>query len=71
MAQLTHPLITRLVATCESPQNLFLVLEYAHRGDLHTHLSKMGSMAPESARFIAAEVLTALEYLHSNNIVFG
>jgi serine/threonine protein kinase len=71
MDTLAHPFITRLLSVCESEKSLYLVLEYAHGGDLHSHLSKLGSLQVEAVRFIAAELVSALEYLHSKDIVFG
>lgn len=71
MRALAHPNITRLCGTCSSKQSLYLVLEYAHKGDLHNHISKMGSLSVESARFIAAEILNGLEYMHAQGVVYG
>jgi serine/threonine protein kinase len=71
MAQLIHPNITRLIGTCSNENSLYLVLEFAKKGDLHTHITSLGSLAPNSARFVAAEILRGLEYLHSRAIIYG
>lgn len=52
-------------------EGAFLVLEYAPRGDLHTHITTLGSLSEESTRFLASEVITALASVHSKGCVCG
>lgn len=66
MNALVHENINRLVALCDNATNTYLVLEYAPKGDLHTHISKLGSLDTDSARFVAAEILRAMEEIHRN-----
>jgi serine/threonine protein kinase len=44
-------------------------MEYVSGGDLMLHIQRQ-HFSYERARFYAAEVLLALEYLHKNNIVY-
>ncbi len=39
-------------------------------GELFTHLKMSRRFSEERARFYAAEILLALEYLHENNIIY-
>ena len=71
MKMVSHPSITRLVGTCVSEKRLYLVLEYASKGDLHNHLSRLGSLSVDAARFVTAEIVLGLEALHAQGIIYG
>lgn len=45
-------------------------MEFANGGELFTHLQKCGVFPEERARFYGAEIVLALGYLHSLNIVY-
>ena len=69
--QLHHPNITQLIGLCENPVNYYMILEYAKLGDLHTMISNNGSIDLQSTKFIAAEILNALQYIHSNGYIYS
>ena len=71
MATFHHPNVTSLIATCSNDHHLYFVLEYAAKGDLHTHIAALGSFSIPTTRFIAAEVLRGLEHLHAQRVVWG
>ena len=45
--------------------------QYAKLGDLHSYLARVGSLDLRSARFLAAEVVAALEAVHRAGLIFG
>ena len=45
-------------------------MEYVVGGELFYHLSKLRVFPEERARFYGAEIISALGYLHENNIVY-
>lgn len=47
-----------------------MVLEFVPGGDLFTHLSRYGAVSEERAVLYTAEVLCALEALHSRGVVY-
>eukprot|EP00826_Nyctotherus_ovalis_P040268 TRINITY_DN394_c0_g1_i34.p1 TRINITY_DN394_c0_g1~~TRINITY_DN394_c0_g1_i34.p1 ORF type:complete len:266 (-),score=75.37 TRINITY_DN394_c0_g1_i34:95-892(-) len=47
-----------------------MVFEYAPGGELFQHLKNTEYFSEERARFYAAEILLALEFLHSKNVVY-
>ncbi|KAL6541753.1 hypothetical protein OROGR_011239 [Orobanche gracilis] len=50
-------------------ENLYLVMEYLNGGDLFSMLKNLGCLEEEMARVYIAEVVLALEYLHSLNVI--
>ncbi|XP_039139636.1 protein kinase PINOID-like [Dioscorea cayenensis subsp. rotundata] len=70
---LHHPFLPKLHADfAASPHYSCLVMDYCSGGDLHTLRHQLPSrrFPLASARFYAAEVLLALEYLHMMGIVY-
>src|SRR5437879_2503246 len=49
---------------------LYLVMDFMRGGDLRYYLEKRGPMNEAVCRFFAAEVLLALEEMHSLHIVY-
>ena len=66
----SHPFIIRLHATFQNQKYLFMLLEYGSGGELFSYLKRYGKFSLPVTRFYAAELVLALEYLHSRNIVF-
>ncbi|KAL3645219.1 hypothetical protein CASFOL_010399 [Castilleja foliolosa] len=50
-------------------ENLYLVMEYLNGGDLFSLLKNLGCLEEDMARVYIAEVVLALEYLHSLNVI--
>ena len=48
---------------------MYFMFEYAKHGTLSRLIRKLGSLPPDLARFYAAELVNALEYLHSMGVV--
>jgi hypothetical protein len=56
--------------TFQTPSNLFMCLEYMVGGELFSHLRKHGRFVPDVAKFYAASIVLALEYLHDKDIIY-
>jgi serine/threonine protein kinase len=54
----------------QTKTNLYLVLDYCAGGELFFHLGKEGKFDERRARFYAAQIILALEYLHDLGIVY-
>ncbi|NP_001131231.1 Serine/threonine-protein kinase D6PKL2 [Zea mays] len=69
---LDHPFLPTLYAHFETDRFACLVMEFCPGGDLHVLRQRQpGKHFPEhAARFYAAEVLLALEYLHMLGVVY-
>mmetsp|Transcript_10210 Transcript_10210/g.19971 ORF Transcript_10210/g.19971 Transcript_10210/m.19971 type:complete len:669 (-) Transcript_10210:19-2025(-) len=70
MRNLYHSFIVRLYYAFETPKNLYLVMEYCPNGDLDALISKKGRLEEQAAKFYLAEILLAIEYLHTHNIIY-
>ncbi|KAL0234643.1 hypothetical protein PCE1_001679 [Barthelona sp. PCE] len=70
LSKISHPFIVNLVASFQDEKNVYLLQEYVPGGELFSHLRKAGRFTEEVARFFAAEIVLALEYLHSQSIVY-
>lgn len=67
---LNHPFLVKLHFSFQTKDRLYLVLDYACGGELFYHLQREWVFGEPRARFYAAEVASALGYLHSLNIVY-
>jgi len=70
LSQINHPFIVVLYASFQDENNLFMLMEYIIGGELFSQLRKVGRFSNDTSRFYAAEIVLALEYLHSKNIVY-
>jgi protein-serine/threonine kinase len=66
----SHPFIVSLHYAFQTPKKLYIVLEYCAGGELFFHLSRAGRFSEGRCKFYAAEILLALEYLHSLTIIY-
>ncbi|GER37585.1 kinase [Striga asiatica] len=64
-----NPFVVRFFYSFTSTDNLYLVMEYLNGGDLYSLLKKVGCLEDAVARIYIAELVLALEYLHSLGIV--
>ncbi|KAJ3697699.1 hypothetical protein LUZ61_001404 [Rhynchospora tenuis] len=64
-----NPFVVRFFYSFTSRENLYLVMEYLNGGDMYSLLRNLGCLDEDVARIYIAEVVLALEYLHSNRIV--
>ncbi|KAL6574297.1 hypothetical protein OROHE_001201 [Orobanche hederae] len=64
-----NPFVVRFFYSFTSTDNLYLVMEYLNGGDLYSLLKKLGCLEEAVACTYIAELVLALEYLHSLGIV--
>ena len=66
LAQTNNPFVVRFYYSFQSPENLYLVMEYLSGGDCYSLLRRLGALEEEVAKQYVAETVLALEYCHSN-----
>lgn len=71
LSRAKHPSISRLIATFRYKDGAYLVLEYGSKGDLHSHVTQLGSLSTEATRFIGGEIAAALDSVHAQGFAFG
>ncbi|KAF9993362.1 hypothetical protein BGZ65_011122 [Modicella reniformis] len=70
LSQVHFPFIVNLFTTFQDDRNLYMLLEYVIGGELFSHLRKAGRFTNDMTRFYAAEIVLAIEYLHSRDIIY-
>lgn len=70
LARVQHPFIVNLWGTFQDSQNLYMIMDFVPGGELFTLLRKSQRFPNPVAKFYAAEVALALDYLHSQDIIY-
>lgn len=65
-----HPFIVDLYYAFQTPKKLCFVLEFCPGGELFTYLAGDGRFPEHRTQFYSAEVVLAIGYLHSLDIIF-
>ena len=69
-ANVNHPFLVGLRYSFQSPARLYFCVDYVNGGELFFHLQKERRFSPDRVRFYAAEIASALAYLHSLGIIY-
>ncbi|KAG0760185.1 hypothetical protein G6F57_010428 [Rhizopus arrhizus] len=70
LASIRFPFVVDLFCTFQDDSNLYMLLEYVVGGELFTHLRRAGRFTNDMTRFYASEIVLAIEYLHSKDIIY-
>jgi len=70
MQMVNHPFVVKLHYAFQSTENLYFVTDFLNGGELFFHLCNEIRFSEDRARFYAAEMVLALEHLHSNGIIY-
>jgi len=70
LKNLNHPFLVGLHYAFQTPDKLYFVLDYVNGGELFFHLQRERYFPEPRARFYAAEITSALGYLHSEGIIY-
>jgi serine/threonine protein kinase len=68
MKKLQHANIIQLMEVVDTPQTLYLVLEFAGGGELFDAIVKKGQYSEPDAINIVKQILEAVQYIHDNGI---
>jgi serine/threonine protein kinase len=63
------PFIVKLHVAFQTEQRVYLVMDFAAGGEIMFHLRQQAMLSEDDARFYAAELLVALEFLHARRII--
>ncbi|KAF2218199.1 kinase-like domain-containing protein [Elsinoe ampelina] len=70
LQKVKHPFLITLWGTFQDSKNLYMVMDFIEGGELFSLLRKSQRFPNPVAKFYAAEVTLALDYLHSHNIIY-
>ena len=66
---LRHPNIIRLYGYFHDENRIFLMLEFAGKGELYKQLSKVGAFSERRSATYVDQMADALGYLHSKHVI--
>ena len=70
MELVDHPFIVKLVYAFQTPQKLYMIMDYCPGGELFYHIQRVERFNEEAVKFYGAQLVLALEHLHLNNIIY-
>ncbi|WOO81193.1 cAMP-dependent protein kinase type 1 [Vanrija pseudolonga] len=70
LVRVRHPFLVNLWGTFQDANNLYMVMDFVAGGELFSLLRKSQRFPNSVAKFYAAEVALALDYLHSLDIIY-
>jgi len=70
LASLNNHFIVKMEYAFQNEDKLYFVLEFVSGGELYFHMKQRSGLTEEMIRFYAAEIVVALEVLHSIGIVY-
>ncbi|MCJ1310606.1 camp-dependent protein kinase catalytic subunit [Agyrium rufum] len=70
LQKVKHPFLVTLWGTFQDSKNLYMVMDFVEGGELFSLLRKSQRFPNPVAKFYAAEVTLALDYLHSMQIIY-
>jgi serine/threonine protein kinase len=70
LGYVNHPFIVGMNMAFQSKDKLYFVLDYCPGGELFFHLGKLGKFPESRARFYTAQIILAISYVHSLDIVY-
>ncbi|KAI5796409.1 kinase-like domain-containing protein, partial [Peziza echinospora] len=70
LQKVKHPFLITLWGTFQDSKNLYMVMDFIEGGELFSLLRKSQRFPNPVAKFYAAEVTLALEYLHAHHIIY-
>merc|ERR1712212_1140948 len=70
LQEIQHPFLLSLTWSYKDNINLYLMFPYVPGGELFIYLRMAGTFSPAMTLFYSAEIVSALSYLHSLNIIY-
>ena len=69
LSKIKHPFIVNMHYSFQDKDNLYLIIDFLQGGDLRYHLCKEKQFTEEQTKFIIANIILGLEYIHFNRII--
>eukprot|EP00041_Stephanoeca_diplocostata_P019621 m.426244 g.426244 ORF g.426244 m.426244 type:complete len:500 (-) comp21354_c0_seq3:2739-4238(-) len=66
----SHPFLVALHYSFQTPGKIYFVLDYVNGGELYFHLNRDKKFSERRSLFYAAELTSALGFLHDHNVLY-
>ena len=70
LKQISTPFITILHFSFQTPENLYMILDYCPGGDLNYHIEKKLLFKEQEAKFYISELIIGIEQIHKQDIIY-
>lgn len=70
LESVAHPFLVNMWGTFQDCHNLYMVMDYVPGGELFSVLRRSQRFPDHVAKFYAAEVILAIEYLHRKDMIY-
>uniref|UniRef100_A0A8C7KVI9 Protein kinase cAMP-dependent X-linked catalytic subunit n=1 Tax=Oncorhynchus kisutch TaxID=8019 RepID=A0A8C7KVI9_ONCKI len=70
LTEVNHPFLIRLFWTHHDDRLLYMLMDYVPGGELFSYLRSRGRFSNTTGLFYSTEIVCAIEYLHSKEIVY-
>lgn len=64
-----HPHIIRLYEVIETPNDIYVVMEYVRSGELFDYIVEKGRLVEDEARYFFQQIISGVEYCHRHMVV--
>ena len=71
LKKLDHPNIMKIFESFVDKDNFYIISDFCDQGDLLGKLEKLGKMNEIVVKFLMEQILNAVAYLHSKNVLHG
>ena len=71
LKKLDHPNIMKIFESFVDKDNFYIISDFCDQGDLLGKLDKLGKMNEIVVKFLMEQILNAVAYLHSKNVLHG
>lgn len=65
-----HPFFVKMAYIFQTDQKIYFVMNFIRGGELFTHLQNEKRFKEERAKFYAAQIISAIGYLHKKKIIY-
>ena len=70
MELIDHPFIVKLRYAFQTPERLYMVMDYCPGGELFFHIQRVDRFNEQAVKFYGAQLALAIDHLHKNNIIY-
>ncbi|KAK2508569.1 hypothetical protein MC885_004054, partial [Smutsia gigantea] len=70
LKEVSHPFLVKLFWTWHDEHFLYMLMEFVPGGELFSYLRNRGRFSSNTGHFYSVEIVCAIEYLHSREIVY-